>query len=183
MNKTYLRRVLLRNWTNFNTILDFSDATTLLQGENGSGKSTVIDAVNLVLSGSKRFNDASNKNNGERNIASAIHNYDRQNDRILRPGPVTAYVILEFYDEKNDHYFLNGIQMTSSGYSGTVNNVNELYFAADGMKLEDVKDDIFSSVPEMQDILKKKSSKIRIMRKKDEAFKYFFKNRRMKETQ
>ena len=183
MNKTILKRVLLRNWTSFNSILDFSDTTTLLYGENGSGKSTVIDAVNLVLSGSKRFNDASNKNNGERNIASAIHNCDRQNDRVLRPGPITAYVILEFYDEKNDNYFLNGIQMTSPGYSETVNNVNEIYFAADGMRLEDVKSDIFSSDPEKQDILKKRFPKIRTMRKKDEAFKYFFKNRRMKDSQ
>lgn len=57
-NNIVLKRMLLKNWTSVDEIIDFSDTTTLFHGANGSGKSTAVDALNLVLSGSKKFNDS-----------------------------------------------------------------------------------------------------------------------------
>lgn len=187
MNSIVLKRILLSNWTGFHGIFDFSDTSTLLQGSNGSGKSTVVDAMNLVLSGSKKFNEASDKGpkgNTDRSIASAIHNKNFKTDEVLRNHKVIAYVILEFYDAVNDKYFLHGLQMKSEKYVEGNNNVNEKYFSASGLRLEDVKETALNKDYEKADLLNKsKHPDIVTYDSKDNAFRAFFRNRRMKKEQ
>lgn len=182
MNKIVLKRMLLKNWTTINRIITFSDTSTLLTGANGSGKSTVVDALNLVLSGSKHFNEASDKSNKNRSIASAIHNYNFTTHEVSRKSKVIGYIILEFYDESNDMYFLNGLQMKSDRYSEHDNNVVEKYFAAPFLSLEDIREQVFDADYATSDIISGSGrlSKITVYENKEQAFRHFFKMRKMK---
>ena len=44
-NNIILTRMLLRNWTSVDEIIDFSETTTLFHGANGSGKSTLLSLL------------------------------------------------------------------------------------------------------------------------------------------
>ena len=48
-----LRKIRLINWHRFeNETIDVADSV-LISGENGAGKSTILDAVQFVVTGSK----------------------------------------------------------------------------------------------------------------------------------
>lgn len=181
-NNIVLKRMLLKNWTSVDEIIDFSDTTTLFHGANGSGKSTAVDALNLVLSGSKKFNDSNDKVSRGRNINSAIHNVNFKTGVVGRPGIAFGYIVLEFYDYDERCYFLHGLEMYSKDYVPGTGNVDEWYFRCKDKRLEDLFPVIFDN--ENMDLRKRKEefSGLQFYDSKDKAFTGFFQNRRMKET-
>lgn len=185
-NNIILTRMLLRNWTSVDEIIDFSETTTLFHGANGSGKSTAVDALNLVLSGSKKFNDSNDKVSRGRNINSAIHNVNFKTESVGRPGVVIGYIILEFYDYDEKCYFLHGLQMFSKNYVPGVGNVDERYFRCKDKRLEDLLSVVWNKDENINnmDLYKHKDeySGLQFYDNKDRAFVAFFQNRRMKET-
>lgn len=59
-----LKKILLINWLYFSKQLIEVDDINFLTGKNGAGKSTVIDALQIVLLGetnSRNFNQAANE--------------------------------------------------------------------------------------------------------------------------
>ena len=59
--KKKLTRLKLINWHYFNNETILLKNTNLFSGENGAGKSTILDALQLVLTtNSRRFNLAAN---------------------------------------------------------------------------------------------------------------------------
>lgn len=63
-----LKKVRLINWHRFqNETIPFAESV-LLSGENGAGKSTILDAIQFVVTGSKaHFNKAAHEK-GKRNL-------------------------------------------------------------------------------------------------------------------
>lgn len=108
-----LNKVYVYNWGKFDepTVLPIGEVT-LLSGANQAGKSQIIDAVMMVLTGKKKgiFNKAADKHSA-RNVEKYLYGYWASNnqEKFLRhDGFFTSYVVLEFYNDVKDTYFCDG---------------------------------------------------------------------------
>lgn len=110
-----LTRLLLINWHYFqNIIIDFN-TINFLTGKNSAGKSTIIDALQVVLMGETRstaFNRAASKKS-ERTLKSYLigsMGEDVENgSKSLRDGKdFSTYIVAEFYDDMKSSYFCLG---------------------------------------------------------------------------
>ena len=93
-----LTRIFLYNWHRFDDhLLDVEDSL-YLAGHNGAGKSSVLDAIQVVLVADQsvvRFNTAANDRSSQRNLDSYVRGKIGEG-RYLRPGNTVAYIALEF---------------------------------------------------------------------------------------
>ena len=114
-----LTKIRLINWHYFlNTTADIENIT-FLTGDNGTGKSTIIDAMQIVLLGDttgRNFNKAANERTGR-----TLRGYLRCETGetadgqvvVLRPGRFTTYIALQFYDTVKESEFTLGIVIDS----------------------------------------------------------------------
>ena len=109
-----LNRMLLIHWYSYSReLIEFGDIN-FLTGKTASGKSTVIDALQLVLLGDTNgnfFNKAANEKS-VRTLKSYLYGENGDDGeagfRYLREGPFTSYVVLEFLDTEKKTAFLAG---------------------------------------------------------------------------
>lgn len=94
-----LTRIFLHNWHRFHHhVIDVEDSL-YLAGHNGSGKSSVLDALQVVLVADLqkvRFNSSA-QDSSARDLDSYVRGKIGE-ARHLRPGNTVAYVALEFTD-------------------------------------------------------------------------------------
>ena len=116
-----LTRVQLINWHYFENERISFNGSTLISGENTSGKSTILDAIQLVLTtNSRHFNMAANEN-GKRDLRGYVRcKTGDLGDMYLRKNTVPANVALEFYEEKGDRYFVLGVHLLSNDEESNV---------------------------------------------------------------
>lgn len=112
--KKILTRVQLINWHYFENERVSFHGSTLVSGENTAGKSTILDAIQLVLTtNTRRFNVAANER-GNRSLKGYVRcKVGNVGETYLRKNAVPANVALEFYEEKGDRYFVLGVHMLS----------------------------------------------------------------------
>jgi uncharacterized protein YPO0396 len=95
-----LTRILLHNWHRFHhNVIDIEDSL-YLTGHNGSGKSSILDALQLVLVADLQqihFNSSA-QDRSTRSLDTYVRGKVGEN-RWLRPGNTVAYIALEFCDE------------------------------------------------------------------------------------
>ncbi len=110
-----LQRVRLINWHRFSDETIPFEQSVLLSGENGAGKSTILDAIQFVITCSKaNFNKAAH-DKGKRNLNSYIRCKTGQEDHPYeREGSLSAHICLEFYDEAKNYPFLLGVVMDTA---------------------------------------------------------------------
>jgi uncharacterized protein YPO0396 len=92
-----LTRIFLHNWHRFTHHLIGVEDSLYLAGHNGSGKSSVLDAIQLVLVADLnriQFNKLA-QDQSDRNLDTYVRGKIGE-DRWLRPGNTVAYVALEF---------------------------------------------------------------------------------------
>lgn len=110
-----LKKVRLINWHRFqDETIEFAESV-LLSGENGAGKSTILDAIQFVITCSKaNFNKAAHEK-GKRNLNSYIRcKTGRENRPYERTGSLSAHIALEFFDEARKRPFIVGAVMDSA---------------------------------------------------------------------
>lgn len=109
-----LKRMLLINWYFFQKEVIEFDTLTFLTGKNGTGKSTIIDALQLVLladTGGGFFNKSANGKSRRTLIGylrGELTDDEAGGFTYLRNDRFTSYVALEFYDEEKDRFYTAG---------------------------------------------------------------------------
>lgn len=110
-----MTRMLMINWHYIKyQVIDFSNIN-FLTGKNGAGKSTIIDALQLVLLGDTSgyyFNKAANEKS-QRTLKGYLRGEvaedEDTNTVYLRNDDFSSYLVLEFHDQKINKYFCLGI--------------------------------------------------------------------------
>ncbi|NJP07749.1 MAG: AAA family ATPase [Chloroflexaceae bacterium] len=99
--KLSLTRIFLYNWHRFHDHTIHVQDSLYLAGHNGSGKSSILDALQLVLVADRqriRFN-SSTQARSDRTLDSYVRGKVGEG-RFLRPGNTIAYIALEFTDSQ-----------------------------------------------------------------------------------
>ncbi len=110
-----LKRLRLINWHYFSNINIEFDQINFLTGENAAGKSTLIDAMQVVLLGDtsgRIFNKAASEKSGRTlkgYLKGEIGDEGEGIYRYLRNGRFSSYIALEFYDDTLEEPFTLGI--------------------------------------------------------------------------
>lgn len=107
-----LRKILLINWLYFSKeIIEVGDVN-FLTGKNGAGKSTVIDALQIVLLGetnARNFNQAANEKS-QRTLDGYLRaDMDENNPYSRRGKDFSSYIACEFQDEVEGVSFVTGV--------------------------------------------------------------------------
>ena len=130
-----LTKVKLINWHTFSNEEFEIYKNALITGENGTGKSTILDAIQYVLTAGKcKFNKAAS-DIGNRTLESYIRcKTGIEGHEFVRSGDVTTYIALEFYDEKTEKYQIIGtvIDLPAGG------RLNRDFFQIIDCKISDV---------------------------------------------
>lgn len=131
-----LKKILLINWLYFSKELIKVDDINFLTGKNGAGKSTVIDALQIVLLGetnSRNFNQAANEKS-QRTLEGYLRaDMDENNPNSRRGKDFSSFIACEFWDDVEGKSFVCGIvfDCTSDG------NHSDRFFLYDGTLPED----------------------------------------------
>lgn len=107
-----LKKILLINWLYFSKeIIEVGDVN-FLTGKNGAGKSTVIDALQIVLLGetnARNFNQAANEKS-QRTLDGYLRaDMDENNPYSRRGKDFSSYIACEFLDETEGTSFVTGV--------------------------------------------------------------------------
>ncbi len=102
-------KLLLVNWSRFSNVTIALEGSTLFTGVNGSGKSTVLDAITYMLTGNTQFNKAALDR--DRNVISYVRGDTKSEGkhRFIRQGEVISYIAMEFWAPLEKQYLVVGV--------------------------------------------------------------------------
>lgn len=109
-----LTKIKLVNWHYFSNETISVNGSFLISGENATGKSTILDAIQLVLTtNTRRFNPAANEKS-KRDLKGYVRcKTGEEGNTYYRTGSVISYIALEFYEESKDQFFVLGVKLDS----------------------------------------------------------------------
>jgi uncharacterized protein YPO0396 len=135
-----LTKFKLINWHLFSNQTAFIEDNTVLTGQNGSGKSTILDAFQYLLLGGRsgaKFNAAADEKN-RRDLYSYVRGRIGAVDKeFLRQGEVTCHIVLEFFDNFSNQYTLIGVivELPQGGTQSA--NCKERFYILNNQTLEE----------------------------------------------
>ena len=144
-----LTRIKLINWHYFtNQTINFS-GSCLISGENATGKSTILDAVQLILTTNTRhFNPAANERS-RRDLKGYVRcKTGEEGNTYIRKNSVISYVALEFYEESKKQHFVVGVKLNSPSEEGQIRRgwfiencrLEDIVFTKDNKPVSDAAD-------------------------------------------
>ena len=156
-----LTRIQLVNWHFFENEQICLNGSTLISGENTAGKSTILDAVQLVLTtNSRKFNMAANEK-GNRDLKGYVRcKVGNVGETYHRKGTVPGNVALEFYEEKTDNYFVLGVHMFSPDEE---DSVKRNWYSLDNCRLEELSFVTKDNKPARAEEFRRNGDKIRYL--------------------
>lgn len=115
-----LKRMLLIKWYYIeHEMIDLDASVNFMTGKNASGKSTIIDALQIVMLGDTRgtfFNKAANEKGGrtlDGYLRGEISDDGDTGFKSKRSGRFSSYIAVEFYDTVDRKYCTCGIVFDS----------------------------------------------------------------------
>lgn len=131
-NRKTAEKLLLVQWSRFQNVCIHLEGSTLFTGINGSGKSTILDAMTYLLTGNTQFNKAAKDR--DRTVAAYVRGDTKSNGsaRFLRTGEVVSYLAMEFWDPLDMDSLVVGVCIESADETSAKGN----WFICRGTKLE-----------------------------------------------
>ncbi len=130
-----LTKIKLINWHYFINETITIEGNVLLTGENGTGKSTVLDALQFVLTaGKQKFNTAANEKASRDLIGYVRCKTGFDLNQYARVGDVTSHVALEFFDENKKSTFIIGTVIDSAS---NLSNPKYIFYRIEGKLIAD----------------------------------------------
>lgn len=127
--------IRLVNWHAFqNEIIDIHNSV-MISGENAAGKSTILDAIQFVLTCSKsNFNKAANESSKRTLEGYVRYKTGKEEKSFERTGNVTAHVALEFYEERKREYSVIGVVVDSASETSS----KTFFYRIENKRLRDI---------------------------------------------
>lgn len=109
-----MTNMLLVQWSRFGAVPIKINGSTLFTGTNGSGKSTILDALTYVLTGNTQFNKAAQDR--DRSVLSYVRGDTKSKGQYqyLRNGNVISYIVVEFFSPADNFYVTVGVCIEST---------------------------------------------------------------------
>lgn len=130
-----LTGIRLVNWHAFQNETIHIHNSVMLSGENGAGKSTILDAIQYVLTCDKRnFNKAAN-DSSKRNLEGYVrYKTGKEEKAFERIGNVTSHVALEFYEERKREHSVIGVVIDSASETSS----KSFFYRIEGQKIDNI---------------------------------------------
>ena len=127
------KKLLLINWSCFQNVCIELGSSTLFTGVNGTGKTTILDAMSYLLFANTQFNRAADDK--ERTVNAYIHGDRKTNgsDRYLRKDAVVSYIVMEF-NSPTEGDFVVGVNIESRSAQ---DSAESKWFIFQNAKIED----------------------------------------------
>ena len=158
--KKILTRVRLINWHFFENETVPIGGSTLVSGENTAGKSTFLDAIQMVLTlNTTKFNAAANEK-GKRSLLGYVRGKTGDiGQEYIRKNTVISNVALEFYEEKFRRYFVLGVHMLSPD---ELSNVTTRWYCEE-CRLDDLSFLVNNTRPAAADEFKRNGTRVKFI--------------------
>lgn len=134
-NRKTATKLLLVQWARFQNVSIKLEGSTLFTGVNGSGKSTILDAMTYVLTGNTQFNKAAKDR--DRTVKGYVRGDTKSNGamRYLRQGQIISYVAMEFWSPSEQENMVIGVCIESQD---EVSNPTSSWFICKNARIEDI---------------------------------------------
>lgn len=133
----WMKKLKLINWHYFHDEDILFGKQTMITGKNAAGKSTIIDALQVLFIANLtmiKFNSSAH-DEAKRSIESYLRGKIGSEEKgFLREGDFTTYIMAEFFDEKKQDYFVVGtvIDMYKT------NDYDQEYFIINSCQIVDI---------------------------------------------
>lgn len=112
-SKKIFTRMLINNWGGIDhQIIQFHEHVNLFSGKSGSGKSTVMDAMQVVLYGSVRndfLNRAADDTKNKRSVLSYLRGEQKDGTANRENQDFYSQIVLEIKDTGSKNYVCVGV--------------------------------------------------------------------------
>lgn len=134
-NRKTATKLLLVQWSRFQNVCIRLEGSTLFTGVNGSGKSTILDAMTYALTGNTQFNKAAKDR--DRTVKGYVRGDTKSNGamRYLRQGQIISYVAMEFWSPSEQENMVIGVCIESQD---DVSNPSSNWFICKNATIEDI---------------------------------------------
>lgn len=134
-NRKTATKLLLVQWSRFQNVSIKLEGSTLFTGVNGSGKSTILDAMTYLLTGNTQFNKAAKDR--DRTVKGYVRGDTKSNGtmRYLRQGQIISYVAMEFWSPSEQENMVIGVCIESQD---EVSNPTSSWFICKNTTIEDI---------------------------------------------
>lgn len=135
MNRKTATKLLMIQWARFQKLNISLEGSTLLTGVNGSGKTTVLDAMTYLLTGNTQFNRAAKDR--DRTVLGYVRGDTKSNgaSRYLRAGEVVSYIAMEFWSPVENAFLVVGVCIESADH---VTKPKSSWFICQNTRLEEM---------------------------------------------
>ena len=134
-NRKTATKLLLIQWSRFQNVCIKLDGSTLITGVNGTGKSTILDAMTYLLTGNTQFNKAAKDK--DRTVKAYVRGDTKSNgnERYLRSGEVISYIAIEFWSPSDEKPFVAAVCIESTD---EVSAVTSNWFVCQNAGISDI---------------------------------------------
>lgn len=134
-NRKTATKLLLVQWSRFQNVCIRLEGSTLFTGVNGSGKSTILDAMTYLLTANTLFNKAAKDR--DRTVKGYVRGDTKSNGamRYLRQGQIVSYVAMEFWSPSEQENMVIGVCIESQD---EVSNPTSSWFICKNAQIEDI---------------------------------------------